>query len=892
MAQTLRSGNTVSHYRVVSSIGAGGMGEVYKAIDDALGRPVALKILPPDLVKNEERVNRFVQEAKSASSLSHPNIVHIYEIGHSEDPPVHFIAMELVDGSTLKRRIHDEQTDLRTLLGYLAQAADALAKAHTSGIVHRDLKPENIMISKDGYAKVLDFGLAKLTEKLPGEAATNAPTAQRERTREGVVMGTVPYMSPEQVQGKPVDHRSDIFSFGSILYEAATGRRAFDGDTDVDIMHKILHEKPQRIEEINPRVPAELRRVIRRCLNKDPGQRSQSMKDLCIELNEIVDEWDDLSATEMSVSSGSGPTAIMPAKRSMAAILATGASIVVAIAALLWALLDSRDRTGPQQQTTFSKMQMRRLTGSGNVWSSTVSPDGKYIAYSGAENGQGFLTVRQVATGAEARVVAPSRNPIWASAFSIDGDYLYYIQQEGLVSTLFQIPSLGGIPQKLIFDIDSAVTFSPDGKQFAFTRGYLPTETALMVANADGTGLHKLATSTGKERYHFGPGGPAWSPDGKSIALSKNLGSRDAIAIVDVASSKEAMLPHKTLFHRIQRPAWLPDGSGLIAPASTAPGANHQLWIFSVPAGTETRITNDLADYGGVTVTTDGRKIASTQTQGTSNLWSVNADGSSPVPLTQGAEMFISDLRTTPDRHIFIANDGSGRNVWSSRLDGIAARPIIRDPSGACCLALTPDGKTILFVSGREGGVLHVFRAEGDGSNVRRMTSEAVYARSPAISPDGTWFAYQRAGGRSELMRASLAGGPAEIIATDFWDDLSIAPDGSSMTGAFTPPVGSDSAHTEIRAYPVRGGAPKVLPFTHEYTLYDKPRWIPTGAGMSYIHERSNVWIQRFDGSPPVQLTNFSGGIIWDQAWSADGTTLFLARGEWSSDVVLISDFK
>jgi serine/threonine protein kinase len=279
--------------------GRGGIGEVYIARDETLERSVALKILPPSLIKNEERVRRFIQEAKSASSLNHPHIVTIYEIGRAQakpggesepgDPPaaedsapIHFIAMELITGETLKHRIHHAKDDLKTLLGYLAQAAEGLSKAHAAGIVHRDLKPENVMISKDGYAKILDFGLAKLTEREENpEDLTSAPTeTKRQQTKDGVVMGTVGYMAPEQVKGQSVDSRADVFSFGCLLYEAATRKRPFTAETEGETMHRILHDQPTPIDEVNPLAPAELRRLVRRCLAKSPDKRIQSVKDL------------------------------------------------------------------------------------------------------------------------------------------------------------------------------------------------------------------------------------------------------------------------------------------------------------------------------------------------------------------------------------------------------------------------------------------------------------------------------------------------------------------------------------------------------------------------------------------------------------------------------------
>ncbi|MBI3450231.1 MAG: serine/threonine protein kinase [Acidobacteria bacterium] len=309
MSRTLQPEDVISHYKIIGPLGAGGMGEVYLAQDLTLERNVALKILPPSLVKDEERLRRFVLEAKSASSLSHPHIVTIYEIGQDRvrpkgegesgdrSPAVHFISMELVSGDTLTAKIHQEKTDLRTLLGWLAQAAEGLAKAHAAGIVHRDLKPGNIMVTRDGYAKVLDFGLAKLTEKREADPElSSAPTEVKDGTSAGVVLGTVGYMSPEQVRGKAVDHRSDIFSFGCVLYEAATRRRPFIAESNVETMHKILNEKPAPVEDLNPAAPAEVRRLIRRCLAKSADQRLQSMKDLAIELREIVEEYDALSA--------------------------------------------------------------------------------------------------------------------------------------------------------------------------------------------------------------------------------------------------------------------------------------------------------------------------------------------------------------------------------------------------------------------------------------------------------------------------------------------------------------------------------------------------------------------------------------------------------------------
>src|SRR2546422_9239891 len=284
---------TISHYRIISQLGAGGMGEVYLAQDTKLDRKVALKILPTEVASNRDRMERFVREAKSAAALNHPNIAHIYGIGEADG--VNFIAMEFVEGETLHAQIHREKSELKALLKYLFQVAEGLAKAHASGIVHRDLKPDNIMVTRDGHAKVLDFGLAKLIE--PQQAIGTRPSGSSEvatallaqHSSPGTVMGTVGYMSPEQAQGKTkeIDQRSDIFSFGCILFEAATGKKPFECESVIKSLHMVVYEPAPLLADLNPSAPSELQRIVRRCLAKDPEGRYQSIKEVAIELKEL-----------------------------------------------------------------------------------------------------------------------------------------------------------------------------------------------------------------------------------------------------------------------------------------------------------------------------------------------------------------------------------------------------------------------------------------------------------------------------------------------------------------------------------------------------------------------------------------------------------------------------
>jgi serine/threonine protein kinase/Tol biopolymer transport system component len=899
MGQALRAGSSVSHYRVVSAIGAGGMGEVYKAVDDSLERPVALKVLPPELVKNDDRVRRFVQEAKSASGLSHPHIVTIYEIGKAEvtsddnvSQDVHFIAMELVDGRTLKREIHEEHTDLRIIIGHLAQAADALAKAHAAGIVHRDLKPENIMISRDGYAKVLDFGLAKLTERRPDPGESNVRTAVREHTREGVVLGTVGYMSPEQVQGKQVDHRADIFSFGCILYEAATRKQPFEADSDVDVMHKILHDKPQPIDELNPSVPAELRRIIRRCLTKDPDKRYHSMKDLAIELADIAQEWDELSPASSSASSVSGATATLPGKRSLSTWLIVGGAVTIAVAAVIFGLLQMRNRREKDSGSAFSNMEIRRLTATGDIEMAMISPDGKYVVHAVRRAGKDSVRVRQVATGSDVEVVPPGLE-INGVSFSPDGNYIYYLQldqEPSAYNILYQVPTLGGNPRKILFDVDTEPSFSPDGKRFTFIRG-IPDEnaSAVMVANADGSGAKQLATAKAPDRF---PNDAAvWSPDGSAIAaVRKTAGAsgRELVAIIDAATGAASSLGTVS-FADINRLVWLSDGSGVLCVATNHESLlNHQIWLISYPAGEARKITNDLSDYQDVSVTADGRSIAATQISETSNLWIVPPNGS-PRQVTSGGGLKVYDLHVGEKNIYFTGFEENRSNVWIANRDGSNPRPLIADSETNWGPATPLDESFVAFVSLRDGETPRLWRVDADGSNPRLVVDDPLVGQRPSVSPDGRFILYRSV--KATFLKRVPAGGGTPVVITDrLRGGGGYSRDGRYIGMALYDRTEGGRIQTRLAIVPAEGGNP-VMTFEQQSWEYG---YGPDPNSFSFILKKdgvSNLWRHPFDGSPPTQITNFTDGRISAFDFGSDGT-LYLGRGEVTRDVVLISNFR
>ena len=891
MSITFEPGTSLARYRVIAPLGAGGMGEVYKAHDVTLDRTLALKILPPELVRNDERVRRFVQEARSASSLNHPNIITIYDIGQAEvtggnGDAVHYIAMELIDGATLKRKIHSGDTDLRALLGYLAQAAEGLAKAHAAGIIHRDLKPENIMVTRDGYAKVLDFGLAKLSVKRSADTTTD-PTAVQENTREGTLLGTVGYMSPEQVQGKAVDHRSDIFSFGSILYEAATKRRPFEADSDIDIMHKIVHDKPPAIDEINPAVPAELRRLIRRCLAKDPEKRHQSMKNLSLELMEIVEEFEQLSASASSrTTSASNETLALssPQRRWILPLTA-----LVVLAALAFGVYQWRQaQTVSRSPDSFGSMQLTQLTLSGNVHDVAISPDGKYVAQITRDGTQFSLSVRQVATGSDVEIVAPGVLPLYYVTFADDGNYLQYVQYDNPAGsgygTLYRVPTLGGAPRKLAFDVDSHVTFSPDRNQMAFVRGQPERgQNALIVRSASGSEERTLLTYP----RHGAPYSPDWSPDGKTILLPRRSlqgGAHGEYVAVD-ASTGTVQPAGTTRWEQSGRALWLPDGSGFITVAVAADASRHQIWRQPYPSGEPVRITNDLNAYEGISMTADGKTLAVMQVlqQNHQILIGDPAEGSQMRPFTDRPVRlpFNAVVSATGVLAVDTENE-SGVDIAVIDAPGALPRLVTNDKKSGQP-SITADGNIIAFRSLREDRVPRVFVMDADGSNVRRVAEGA----RPAISPDGRFLIHGKPD--TSLWRVPLPAGQPQRLAERTNFAYAVSPDSTRVAYTYRKEQGSRNV-VHLAVIPQQGGPPIIdIPFTTPFI-----RWHPSGEAITFIRPAGggiNIFSQPLSGGEPKQLTHFKNGVIGSFDWTADGK-LIVVTAEVRSDAVLIRNFR
>jgi len=923
---TLAANTRLGRYEIRSRIGVGGMGEVYLADDTLLRRPVAIKVLTADYTQDEERLHRFEREAFSASSLNHPNIVTIYEIGAEAD--CHFIATEYVDGESLRDHLRSRRIELREAIEIALQVASALTAAHKAGIVHRDIKPENIMLRRDGYVKVLDFGLAKLMdEPLTAPVTdTEAPTQVMIKTEPGRVMGTMNYMSPEQARGRDVDERTDIFSFGVVIYEMVARRRPFTGDTKSDVLAAVLMIEPPPLRKYFPEAPAELNRIVSKALKKDREERYQSVKELLIDLktlkqeldfevrmggptltsagdgeraatqNELADQTGSQTATTDRLS-GAPPTTISElflseVKSHPRRVTVTLSIILLLIAAGgvgLYKLIELALRPEP-----FQTMRLAKLTSSGDasVGVVAVSPDGKYAVYATKEAGEESLWVRHVATSSTVQIVPPVEGEYTGLTFSRDGSYLYYtIEERKQLAKLYQVPVLGGPPRKLIDDAQGPVTFSPDGARFAFIRG--EGAPLLMLANADATGEKTLATRPSRESWMA----PAWSPDGRIIMVGVFSRADNKCRLVEVAVKDGTEKPLAAEpWLTVTAMAWLPDGSGLLLSGRDIETKLFQIWLVSYPEGKARRVTNDLSSYGGVSLTTDGKTLVSVQGARLTNLWIAPAGDANlarKITFETGKDEGLSGLDWTPDSRIVYTARGVGTtDLWIIDRDGSNNRQLTFNVGRNFYPSVTPDGRHVVFVSDRTGSN-NLWRTDLDGSNPKQLT-DGPGIRQLKCSPDGKWVFYSAKGNTKEtIWKVSIDGGVPTQLTNESSRRPLVSPDGRFVVCEY----GEFSANTPVKIaiISVDGGPP--------VRLLDLPNVVKSvifqlaadGHALIYRDSRNrvdNLWSQPLDGGSPKQLTDFKSDQIFWFDWSRDGKELALARGRAGSDVVLISSFR
>jgi eukaryotic-like serine/threonine-protein kinase len=883
------------------------MGTVWLAEDMNLGRRVALKFLSEDLAGHAPALERFKNEARAASSLNHPNICTIYEIGEADGEL--YIAMELVEGEPLDLYLARHALETQELLDLAIQIADALDAAHSRGILHRDIKPANILITPRGQAKIMDFGLAKLMNarrpaEQPTYAGTTMVTSAEHLTSPGVAVGTVAFMSPEQARGKDLDARSDLFSYGAVLYVMATGRLPFDGETAAVIFDSILNRPPLPPIEVNPSLPPKLDEVIRSALEKDRDLRYQSAAEMRAELKRLKR---DTSSGRVPIASGavarppgaSAATAVSPSSSSAAGgpvkvgspvnwrrrALYFGIPALVGILVAVIALYF----VNREQEHGFNLqgMKIAQVTTGGNAGAAALSPDRRYIVYVLRDGAQESLWVQQLATGSNVQILPPEQVRFVALSFTPDGNYVMFVRSDKSSTNfryLYRIPVLGGTAQQLIRDVDSAASFSPDGQQIAYTRGVLqPPSNRVLIANADGSGERVLA-----DRPTFGPGAStvSWSADGKSLAfVSPELRNGTARWVLETVSTSSGEVRDLHAFTAGARAvAWLPDGHGLLVVAGDPESGRGQIWYVSYPDGKTSRFTNDLTNYDPccLEISRDGNSLVALQNTTLSDIWVAKGDGSDAKQITSGEALGLG-LDWVGNR--LVVSDPRYQWVFVN-LDGGGKSPLTNDHEPHLQFSACNDSKHVVYTTWHEGR-FDLWRADADGSSPAKIPTAAVVGNI-GCTPDSKSIVYMA---ENAHWRIPIEGGtPVKL-------DLPLGVVDYSWDGKLvlynSQKVENGQMQSKLVVAPAEGGAP-LYTFDTPYGV-QAARFTPDGKAVAILLTRNhatNIWEQPLSGGALVPLTKFASDDMFAFAWSRDGKQLAFSRGQRKTDVILMSNFR
>jgi serine/threonine protein kinase len=796
-------GKTVSHYSIIEKLGGGGMGVVYKARDLRLERFVALKFLPEELAKDHQALERFQREARAVAALDHPNICTIYDIGESEGQP--FIAMQLLEGQTLKDRILEKSLQVESIIDYGIQVADGLDKAHSKGIIHRDIKPANIFITTDGHVKLLDFGLAKAGLGRTQGVSALSTVNEDNLTAPGAVVGTVAYMSPEQAQGLELDSRTDLFSFGAVLYEMATGHLAFAGRTTASIFDAILHQTPAPPLRLNPELPPKLDDIIGKALEKDRQTRYQSAAEIRADLKRLRRDTESSHLTAVPL----GGTASLRPPRKWAIPVTIGLVILVFLFGLL-----IRNRTGSDTLVLSTNRRLTQLfSSSQEVVDPAISPDGKTVVYAEYDSGQWDLFVNRIAGGARVRVTNDTAAE-WHPQFSPDGEKILFsrLLPGSEVPEICITSAFGGDVTPLITD-GSMAMWSPDASRFAFIIRQADKSRALAIADADGRNVRTIMQT---DTTYVGFQHLAWAPDGSQIAVVRSMG-----------------------------------------------GVSGEIWIVSASGGQPRRLWKDASEVfsHGPVFTADGRAIVhSSNRGGATNLWLLYVDGRPPAQLTTGPGEDQSPS-IARDGTIAFLNAHYRYGLFLYDLASNTRRELVTHSGFLWAPAISPAGDQIAFSRIEADGSWHIWTVAVNGGAARRLTSGPLPEIYPRFSHDGKWVIYSTWSSQPDrVWKIPRAGGvPVPITPARDNDDAyaDVSPDGKWLAFART-----EGEMTRVYVAPAEGGEARLITRSPSTV----PRWSPDGLSIAFSPTRAadaGVFVVAADGTGERRLTQTGGWPVW-----------------------------
>jgi eukaryotic-like serine/threonine-protein kinase len=899
--QELSAGTLLGHYRVTRRLGRGGMGVVYEAEDQKLGRSVAIKMLPEATRSDPVAMERFWREARAASSLNHPGICTIHELNESGDQP--FIVMELLEGQSLDKLDYRRAMPYPKLLDFGVQVADALAAAHRKGILHRDIKPGNIFVLPSGQAKILDFGIAKFEDAESNLASTlgndGSETVVAEvfprqlLTSPGSTLGTIAYMSPEQARGEALDARSDVFSLGVVLYELATGQHPFAGSTPAVTFDRVLNAAPAAPRSVNPELPLEFERVLNEALEKDREIRCQSAAELRVDLKRLQRKNREGHAVRPILSDAGVQVEIAPPSENKSRTLP--AALIVLLVVVTAGLFGWRlwPRAVP-----FSSMSVSQITNTGTLERIALSGDGKFLAEVKNDAGQRTVWIRNLATNTDTQILSAFPSQYLGLTFSPDANYLYFTREtpdNSVVSRIYTMPVFGGTPRQIVLDVDSAPSLSPDGSRFVYLRWTQDRKdrySEIHIADKDGSNDQLLYTSIDKAEA------PVWSPRGNEIAWIEVTGTTAAaVKILDRASKRVRTIaqPRGTAFDRKDQGysdlAWLADGRHLVFLYSKPHSDREQIGILDIPGNGFHTLTNDVNAYSELAITADGKTLATVLTNVDSNLAYYKGDGGKMISSTP-LRITPTSLAWADEDHLFLITRGIG----ISQLERTAGtvQPIdTGDLDIGRYIDTCQDGHILFTAIPKDGGERRLFRMNGDGSEITQLT-DAGSVRDPFCTPDSR-KAYFTIRDDADVLLAAiwsvpLAGGtPRKEFEGHTLNNFLLTRDAKFVGLIVVHNLADTLEIVDLSSHQVVHRIPLDL----SYSEGGSPLFSPDGKAIvegAISNGGNTLRYEPIDGSPAHFLINPTHNTITDFAWSTSGSKLGVLQLRKSSDVVLITD--